>query len=88
MFALHVGSALASDPTLVRKDFKMIAVMTLPLQPRTLAAADAKDVASKVVEPAQEKNPINPCGACNEWLKKIAEVLFCCVLMIVCKMSL
>jgi hypothetical protein len=21
-----------------------------------------------------ERNPINPCGACNEWLKKIAEV--------------
>lgn len=21
-----------------------------------------------------ERNPINPCGSCNEWLKKIAEV--------------
>jgi len=29
---------------------------------------------AQLPHPADERNPINPCGACNEWLKKIAEV--------------
>jgi len=127
-----IGTALASDPTLRRKDLKYIAVLSMtletPLTPmgsalsakstspskreslgssdsvrcfepvvrsssehetspnaipksRTLAKRSRSQSSSKSVNSASaalkfqgELNPIAPCGACNEWLKKIAEV--------------
>jgi cytidine deaminase len=53
-----IGTALASDPGLKRQDIKMIAVLSLFTND----------------ESPQHLNPLLPCGACMEWLRKIAEV--------------
>ena len=54
-----IGTALAHDPTIRRKDFSMIAVLSLSMGSESNEGED---------------NPLSPCGACNEWLKKIAEI--------------
>jgi len=108
-----IGCALASDPTLMRRDLKMIAVMTLSLDSKPSSPPNQPSMPSAMVrappeapserppflraqseqalmsspqraaaaalgrigvEAGKDLNPINPCGACNEWLKKIAEV--------------
>ncbi len=115
-----IGSALASDQTLRREDLKMIAVLSMsiePSQPHNIAHIASDSAAStpragspadlslnlpssslaplpKPASPARmrrphaqsfsstdpssrfygEINPIQPCGACKEWLNKIAEV--------------
>ena len=46
-----IGTALAADPSLARRDVVAVAVF----------APDGP-------------HPLDPCGACNEWLAKIAEV--------------
>ncbi len=53
-----IGTALANDPGIKRKDIKMISVLSL------LTNGDNP----------QHINPLSPCGACMEWLRKIAEV--------------
>ena len=84
-----IGNALAGDQTLCRKDMAYVAVLSMDLTPpgggggggggsgggggggggggRVLHANsdDAAEVAM---------NPLDPCGACMEWLKKIGEV--------------
>ncbi len=78
-----IGTALASDSTLRRQDFEAIAVLAMSLNKpgsnlptprgeakRPRALSSAYSILSKV----DERNPIKPCGACNEWLKKIAFV--------------
>mmetsp|Transcript_20652 Transcript_20652/g.25041 ORF Transcript_20652/g.25041 Transcript_20652/m.25041 type:complete len:123 (+) Transcript_20652:939-1307(+) len=79
-----IGTALASDQAYRRIDFRMIAVlsMTLDLPGTPRSGKDSKALSRKRAGsqdslPAGESiglNPISPCGACNEWLKKIAEV--------------
>ncbi|GBG34918.1 Hypothetical Protein FCC1311_111412 [Hondaea fermentalgiana] len=123
-----IGTALASNQTLGRREFRYIAVLSMTLDPpapalppspsrHTVSRADnstlAMDVSSRANTPQPnlgrstssrrsitdttpenspllrpmsatntgtnsrfqgELNPIQPCGACMEWLKKIAEV--------------
>jgi cytidine deaminase len=61
-----IGSALAQDPTLKRKDMKAIAVLSLSLNSADYSRRENGKLA------VIAKNPIAPCGACKEWLKKIS----------------
>jgi cytidine deaminase len=71
-----IGSALASDPTLKRKDMKMIAVLSLTLNPEDyLSVKQSSEDSATIVtgtKPLVAKNPIAPCGSCMEWLRKIS----------------
>jgi len=95
-----IGSALAANPSLSRKDVKLVAVLALPSlalmaqakqkQEDTLKASSStatpaslpsvKRLRSESIRSAfslgegSDMNPLGPCGACTEWLKKIAEV--------------
>eukprot|EP00501_MAST-03F_sp_TOSAG23-6_P002193 GSMAST32.ASY1.ANO1.2293.1 assembled CDS len=111
-----IGTALASDLTLRRRDLKMIAVLSLPKIPRNRAKPQNHISSSRknAINEDDNKiertlnftcrsqspcihqkkigvnsnhnsclndasstiasNPLNPCGACKEWLLKIAEV--------------
>jgi len=61
-----IGNALASDQTLRREDIRSVAVLSVSLAERPPdELVDGRDVAL---------NPLDPCGACMEWLRKIAEV--------------
>lgn len=54
-----IGSALAANPALRREEIKLVAVLSLP----ELKSDDIK-----------AHNPLGPCGACMEWLRKVADV--------------
>jgi cytidine deaminase len=88
-----IGNALATDPTLRRSDMKMIAVLSMTLNPAELISDSDEDEMKISLSPSLLKsysvdssplvqtkpkrsalNPIAPCGACKEWLKKIAAV--------------
>ena len=112
-----IGNALSSDPTLTRRDLKMVAVLSVPLAARNVNKRRSSDLSEKmdqmlqsldksnasgasgshassgperigerkgsgrkrtmseILEPlCEDLNPMAPCGACTEWLKKIADV--------------
>mmetsp|Transcript_19748 Transcript_19748/g.25596 ORF Transcript_19748/g.25596 Transcript_19748/m.25596 type:complete len:508 (-) Transcript_19748:355-1878(-) len=79
-----IGTALAADPGLRREDFRMIGIFSMTLErPGTPVSDQERKKTSKQRSLSQDSlpvgefvalNPISPCGACNEWLKKIAEV--------------
>jgi len=90
-----IGTALASDQSLTRKDLCSIAVLSMTLNPHQSPKASSRKMMLSSSPPASasrrprmssntslnayekfegELNPISPCGACLEWLKKIAEV--------------
>lgn len=89
-----IGSALAANPGLNRRDVKLVCVLALPLLSTLKAMANSSDkpsnppaappdlkrVRSESIRSIYELgegadvNPLGPCGACTEWLKKIAEV--------------
>jgi len=100
-----IGSALASDPSLRRQEFRMIGVLSVDLMAggdaggaaEAEAEADASRSPAKRLRLAQNEgadasaadsssgggggsamgehlNPLKPCGACTEWIKKLAEV--------------
>jgi len=104
-----IGSALAANPGLNRRDVKLVAVLSLPKLTPPLAAMSGLPTASAssgnaTPEPSgassangggapvskrlrsesiqsgfqlgegADVNPLGPCGACTEWLRKIAEV--------------
>lgn len=56
-----IGNALASDPTVGRRDIRAVAVLSVKIDP----ADESGDETSM--------NPLDPCGACMEWLRKIGE---------------
>ena len=68
-----IGNALAADQSVGRSDMLAVAVLSVSLDPepadnglgRKLSGAEIAEVAL---------NPLDPCGACMEWLKKISEV--------------
>ena len=69
-----IGNALAADQSVARSDMLAVAVLSVSLEPdqsdggafgRKLSGGELAEVAL---------NPLDPCGACMEWLKKIAEV--------------
>merc|ERR1712060_576335 len=66
-----IGNALAADQTLKRKDIRAVAVLSISLEP-VVAASSLADENEQPSEKAL--NPLDPCGACMEWLRKIAEV--------------
>ncbi len=72
-----IGSALAANPRLGRRDFRAIAVWAPPLwvkkeDPASPGASPASPESPALV--LQDRNPLLPCGACREWLQQIAEV--------------
>ena len=70
-----IGNALAANQTLRRQDIKAVAVLSLHLTPKSAEVRDGGAAASGGDVPAEVAlNPLAPCGACMEWLKKIAEV--------------
>jgi cytidine deaminase len=58
-----IGTAYATDPSLRREDLRMIAVLAVEPTSDFLATS-----------PSKGRNPLSPCGACMEWLRKIYEV--------------
>lgn len=95
-----IGTALASDPSLLREDIKYIAVLSLselnpsvrtdstrPSPARSIKTSleSCSPVSSPKKRPRtyscdqhtlddrKDLNPLAPCGACREWLLKIAE---------------
>jgi cytidine deaminase len=69
-----IGNALAADQSVSRSDMMAVAVLSVSLQndrsdgsPQVLEA-NGGDIAEVAL------NPLDPCGACMEWLKKISEV--------------
>lgn len=63
-----IGNALAADQSVQRGDMQAVAVLSVSLDP----SANTRVESTEMVEVAN--NPLDPCGACMEWLKKIAEV--------------
>ena len=65
-----IGNALAADQTLCRRHLQAVAVLSLTLD------RDGEIVGGPEESGAPEValNPLDPCGACMEWLRKIAEV--------------
>ena len=62
-----IGNALGDDQSVRRSDMIAIAVLSVSLDPSL-----EKETSGEVAEVAL--NPLDPCGACMEWLKKISEV--------------
>ena len=69
-----IGNALAADQSVSRSDMMAVAVLSVSLEndrsdgsPQVLEA-NGGDIAEVAL------NPLDPCGACMEWLKKISEV--------------
>jgi len=63
-----IGNALAADQSVQRGDMQAVAVLSVSLDPTSNSRVES----AEIVEVAN--NPLDPCGACMEWLKKIAEV--------------
>jgi cytidine deaminase len=65
-----IGNALAADQTLCRRHLQAVAVLSLTLD------RDGEIVGGPEESGAPEValNPLDPCGACMEWLKKVGEV--------------
>jgi cytidine deaminase len=61
-----IGSALTQMPALDRERIEAIAVLGLPLEHEGNAPPEDPFIPGP--------NPLSPCGACREWLLKIAEV--------------
>jgi len=61
-----IGNALAADQTMGRSDMKAVAVLSIPLLKDSSQQQQVLDTVAL--------NPLDPCGACMEWLKKIGEV--------------
>ena len=69
-----IGNAIAHDQSLRREDIRAVAVLSVSLSKRpeverNLSGGDESDDAADTA-----LNPLDPCGACMEWLRKIAEV--------------
>ena len=74
-----IGNALAADQSLERADMLMIAVLSVSLDPSNSENRPKSDTVEIDVDTGSEladvaMNPLDPCGACMEWLKKISEV--------------
>lgn len=63
-----VASSIAGDD---ENEFNVAA--EFPLRRISLFSKSSTRKRTVVVHSAQDINPLSPCGACNEWLKKIAE---------------
>ena len=69
-----IGNALAADQSIERAHMQAVAVLSVSLHPETEHAHEASPP-GEVTEFAEiAMNPLDPCGACMEWLKKISEV--------------
>jgi len=66
-----IGNALAADQSIERSDMLAVAVLSVSLHPDADHAAISEST-GELGDIAM--NPLDPCGACMEWLKKIAEV--------------
>eukprot|EP00930_Biecheleria_cincta_P037673 TRINITY_DN25884_c0_g1_i1.p1 TRINITY_DN25884_c0_g1~~TRINITY_DN25884_c0_g1_i1.p1 ORF type:complete len:436 (+),score=38.84 TRINITY_DN25884_c0_g1_i1:113-1309(+) len=62
-----IGTAFATDPSLRREDLRAIAVLAVNPAPASGSAGPAPQL-------GRGRNPLAPCGACMEWLRKIYEV--------------
>jgi cytidine deaminase len=66
-----IGNALASDQSLRREDIHAVAVLSVSIDRR----GDADGSGGEEGDNGETLlNPLDPCGACMEWLRKIAEV--------------
>ena len=66
-----IGNALAGDQTICRKHIHGVAVLSMTLD----SSGHVVDTAAGGEEAGEVAlNPLDPCGACMEWLKKIGEV--------------
>jgi cytidine deaminase len=68
-----IGNALAADQSVRRSDMLAVAVLSMSLQPGTSGSMSSDPTSGHDYEEIA-LNPLDPCGACMEWLKKIAEV--------------
>jgi cytidine deaminase len=69
-----IGNALAGDHSVHRRDMLAVAVLSVTLSPPKHEVTD--QALERTTSPDDEValNPLDPCGACMEWLRKIAEV--------------
>ena len=65
-----IGNALAADQSVARSDMLAVAVLSVSLDPTE--ELSRRKMGDETGETAL--NPLDPCGACMEWLKKISEV--------------
>lgn len=71
-----IGNALANDQSLRREDIRAIAVLSVSIARREDGENSQQAGADETATDKGETllNPLDPCGACMEWLRKIAEV--------------
>ena len=69
-----IGNALAADQSVHRKDMLAVAVLSVSLAPPDGSKVEQGGRASTLEVGDIALNPLDPCGACMEWLKKISEV--------------
>ena len=62
-----IVAARAQFPGIERSDFRGIAVAEVPL------LMDFPGKAGRSIEPYIVSNPLQPCGACSEWLRKLQD---------------
>jgi cytidine deaminase len=69
-----IGNALAGDHSVHRRDMLAVAVLSVTLSPPKHEVTD--QALERTTSPDDEValNPLDPCGACMEWLRTIAEV--------------
>ena len=67
-----IGNALAADQSIGRGDMLAVAVLSVTLDPDHDAASHHGNTKTDLGQIAM--NPLDPCGACMEWHKKISEV--------------
>jgi cytidine deaminase len=71
-----IGNALAADQSVARSDMLAVAVLSVSLDPeksKVPAGSQGRSWKDEVLAEVA-LNPLDPCGACMEWLKKISEV--------------
>jgi len=73
-----IGNALAADQSLERSHMQMVAVLSVSLDPKHEHRHDTTATSGKLISASEmaeiAMNPLDPCGACMEWLRKISEV--------------
>jgi cytidine deaminase len=71
-----IGSALAANPNLNRKNVLAVAVLSLERVGDEISSKRVRNnsIINEIDTARNQLNPLGPCGACQEWLKKISEV--------------
>ena len=67
------GGGSHSGPPTPGRRYSLYDKMSVSTSAAALKSSSSKQRATVIVRSDDDMNPLAPCGACNEWLKKIAE---------------